>query len=971
MKLFSNLKSGFLRAAVVALLATPAAVSCFDPTELQEQIDMLVDKVYELETKLNNEIAALNAMIKGNAMISEVVVSAEGVTTIKLTTGAEFQLYPKQDMHSFITYMQASINGENVDCWAYIDEKGVKRYMRDSEGNPIPVAADTPEVVEIDGETYLLIGGEYYPLSGNSVFSDYELITDELTGEIYAVTFTFGEDMTFTVTVDGACRFSFVAATGGFGQTVIIKDYYVAYGLKEKVQIDTRGVVDYVLQIPDGWRVKEYEDIYMGTKYFEITAPSKALIESGVAVADGELKVVAVLEGGKATISKLYLTTSPFRTFDVSLGNVNAEMYNGLQKFVYGVCLKSQFDESVIFPEAEELLSAYSYPAGFGVTSDDLSASVAEVLGAEPVAGEEYVFWALPALYYETMDDAGYYLDQNTFVTKEFKYSSVKFEVSDIRFRDAQLSMEIVGADAYYMELVPASDFLMDDVLYCLDNRYYDPISTPMSYEGSIFDLTGIEAAPATAYVAWVALAENGKTYSEADVVVCEFSTLKLEAGASVKVAAGDMTVTAFDVVVPLTAAGAESIYYSFMTKSSASSYSDDEAKASYLFEKGASVKDTEVEVRLTDFVSKTKPSTSYVMMAVASDKDGKYGEVLTLEVATSEISYNDIVVDVTLEKNDPSNVVLGVSAKGATDFLYWVGRTADNTWKSTNYMGGQLETAEAYMYLNSDNYKITSVMEKYPLVDGKITLTDLTVDVDYVIVAMAKDADGVYSHGTMLKFVPNPVALGNVVTKDDPKWEAAKPTVTWIREKFQPSTGMMSGQYGCTVLLPENMTGYVLLATDNALCESDVAYELEREAKMIKVMVEADHRRDSDVPDPSIDPEDWPNYMWPDGSIFYHHEHGHPLFGYGVVWASREVHQALCGGDHEGVKPGKANGKDIDVTHVLLFNDGNPIEFRQPSAIGSTEEVVDKVYIVLQDLEGNCYETYVYDVPVEYFAQQ
>ena len=441
MKLFSNLKSGFLRAAVVALLATPAAVSCFDPTELQEQIDMLVDKVYELETKLNNEIAALNAMIKGNAMISEVVVSAEGVTTIKLTTGAEFQLYPKQDMHSFITYMQASINGENVDCWAYIDEKGVKRYMRDSEGNPIPVAADTPEVVEIDGETYLLIGGEYYPLSGNSVFSDYELITDELTGEIYAVTFTFGEDMTFTVTVDGACRFSFVAATGGFGQTVIIKDYYVAYGLKEKVQIDTRGVVDYVLQIPDGWRVKEYEDIYMGTKYFEITAPSKALIESGVAVADGELKVVAVLEGGKATISKLYLTTSPFRTFDVSLGNVNAEMYNGLQKFVYGVCLKSQFDESVIFPEAEELLSAYSYPAGFGVTSDDLSASVAEVLGAEPVAGEEYVFWALPALYYETMDDAGYYLDQNTFVTKEFKYSSVKFEVSDIRFRDAQLSM--------------------------------------------------------------------------------------------------------------------------------------------------------------------------------------------------------------------------------------------------------------------------------------------------------------------------------------------------------------------------------------------------------------------------------------------------------------------------------------------------------------------------------------------------
>ena len=971
MKIFSNFKSGLLRAVMVGCMAVPTAVSCFDPSGLQEQIDMLVDKVYELEEKLNKELDALKAMMSGNAMISEVIVSAEGITTIKLTSGAEFQLYPKQDMKSFITYMQASINGENVDCWAYIDEKGVKRYMRDAEGNPIPVAAETPKVVEIDGETYLVIGGVQYPLSGNSVFSDYELITDELTGEVYAVTFTFGEDMSFTVTVDGACGFSFVSATGGFGQTVIIKDYYVSYGLTEKVQIDPRGVVDYVLQVPDGWRVKEVEDVYMGAKYFAITAPSKALVESGVAEAEGDLKVVAVLEGGKATVSRLYLTTSPFSTFEVSLGNVEAKMNNGLQKFVYGVCTKAQFDESSIFAVAEGLLTEYSYPAGYGVTTYDLSATVAEVLGAEPVAGQEYVFWALPALYYETMDDAGYYVDANTFVTKEFKYSSVDFEISDIRFRDAKLTMEIAGADAYYMELVPATDFFMEDVLYCLNNRYYDPIATPMSYDGSIFELTGVEAAPATSYVAWVAIAEEGKTYTEADIVVCEFSTLKLEAGASVKVVAGDVNATALDIVVPMTAEGAESIYYSFMTKSSANSYADDEAKATYLFEKGASVKSTSVDARLTDFISKTKPATAYVMLAVASDKDGKYGEVLTLDVATSEITYNDITVNVELIANDPGNVVLGVSAKDAVDFIYWVGRTADNTWKSTNYLGGKLETAEAYMYLNSDNYKITSVMEKYPLVDGKITLTDLTVDVDYVIVAMAKDANGVYSHGTLLKFVPNPVALGNVVGKEDPRWAAATPTVTWLTDKFQPSTGMMSGQYGCTVLLPENMTGYVLLATDNALCESDVAYELEREAKMIKVMVEADHRRDSDIPDPAIDPEEWPNYMWPDGSIFFHHEHGHPLFGYGIIWANREVHQELCGGDHEGVKPGKANGKDIEVTHVLLFNDGNPIEFRQPSAIASTEEVVDKVYIVLQDLDGNCYETYTFDVPIEYYTAQ
>ena len=62
------------------------------------------------------------------------------------------------------------------------------------------------------------------------------------------------------------------------------------------------------------------------------------------------------------------------------------------------------------------------------------------------------------------------------------------------------------------------------------------------------------------------------------------------------------------------------------------------------------------------------------------------------------------------------------------------------------------------------------------------------------------------------------------------------------------------------------------------------------------------------------------------------------------------------------------AGGTVIEVNNVILYNDGSTIEFRQPQAIASKEEVIDKVYIVCQDLDGNCYETYVYDVPFEYF---
>ena len=67
MKLLSNFKSGLLKAMVAAFAICPAAVSCYDDSALQEQIDMLVDKVYELETRLTSEIEALQNMLKGKA----------------------------------------------------------------------------------------------------------------------------------------------------------------------------------------------------------------------------------------------------------------------------------------------------------------------------------------------------------------------------------------------------------------------------------------------------------------------------------------------------------------------------------------------------------------------------------------------------------------------------------------------------------------------------------------------------------------------------------------------------------------------------------------------------------------------------------------------------------------------------------------------------------------------------------------
>lgn len=968
-----NLKTFFNsigKSAIALAIAFSAVVSCADYTsdienlrdELKGELELVINKLYELEQKMNSEIQALKDMLAGKLLITSVKTDSQtGITTVNLSNGTSFELLPEKDLKSFVTYITLS---DGIDYWAYIDENGKKQLFLDENGEAVPVLAEIPEVVVKDGETWIVVGGVEYPLAGNSVFSDYELIKDELTGEIYAVTFTFGEEMSFTVTVDGAAGFFFVKPSGW--STVAISDYFVPLGMTERVQVDARGVVDYVLQIPDGWRVKEYKDVFMGALYFDITAPSQELVESGMAASEGDLKVVAVLEGGKATVAKLYLSSEPFKEFSVSLGKATVKMYNGLQKFVYGVCTASSYNEDTIFKTAESLLDAYEYPAGYGVSDFDLDGeSLSEIAGRTLTAGNQYVFWAIPALYYSTDEESGYYLKEGTFTYQTATYSSVKFEVGNASTRDAQLDMELKGVGSYYTELLPKAEFMIEDVVYNLNNSgYYTARTTPKTFSGSVFEFAGVKAEQATEYVAWLAVAEDGKTYTAADVVVCEFSTLNLVAGSSVKVEASAAEETVSDVSISLTAAGAEKIYYSYVTTAVAKTLATDDDKADYLFVNGVAVEGETVEAKATDVIE-VKPATSYVFLAVATDASGKYSEVVTVECKTKAIEFNDLKVVLSLEKNDPGNVVVSISAEGAVDYLYWIGRTADNIWKSANYLGGSAGKAQNYMYANAGHERFTSVMEAYPVVDGTITMNDLVANVGYVIVAMAKDKDGMYSKATALRFTPRDVAIGEVVLSSDPKWEAARPTIEWIPSKFEPSTGMMSGRYAYYVTIPSGFTGYVLAGTDDYLTEGNPQLKLSVEDRILKIIEYTDKHKDSDY---IVDYDLWGEKGWPYGSEFYSFEHGDPLFGNVVIWASKEFHDSVCDCGHPYVGTGVYNNVEVEVQFMLHLNDGTPVEMRQPYAVGSKTKVVDKVFVVCQDLDGNCYEPFVIDVPVEYF---
>ncbi len=965
----SSIWKGILKAFCLALVAFPMAVSCdkYDDSELRDKIEDLVDMIYNLEQRLNSEIKTLQDMFEGGIRITELETSEDGTTTIKFSNKETITLFSKNDLKSFVTY----INDNGVYYWAYIDEDGKKVCFLDQEGMSIPVSAEQPKVIVRDDETYLVIGGVEYPLSGNSVFSDYELVKDENSGEVYAVTFTFGEDMTFTVTVDGASGFFFMLP--GLQKTVI-DNYYVGIGRTADVLIETRGVVDYVLQIPDGWRIKESENSSMGEKYLSISAPSKAMLETGVAAADGELKVVAVLEGGKATVAKLYLSTTPFKEVSVTLEGATAKKYNGLQKFVYGLCKSSEYDEKSLLETAKTLLDKHEYPKGYGISDYDLNAiSLAEILDEDLVPKTNYTFWVLP-IFYDDSKDGNIYVEEGNFYNVTAKFTALEFEIRNIKFKDADLFLTIEGTDSYYAGMSLKGDFYVDDVVMHANNGVHKERTT-LTYNASAFTFFEMTPQPATEYVAWLVLAEEGKTYTAADVMVKEFSTGDYTySSEAVKVVADPITADVLEITAKLTAQGAENIYYAYLAPNEAKGKTTNEERFQYLLTKGKKGSAPVLEAKASECGVKMAPEKALVLFAAAVNSDGEYNDVIAVDCMTTSIPHNNLKVNISMALNSPKKIELNISTTGGeeTGYLYWVGKTAESFWKSSTYLGGSAESAHVYMFLNSTNSRFANIAAKYPIVNGKITITDHTVDESYVIVAMAKDKDGVYSYATEFKFTPHIANIGNIVLSSDAKWEAARPTVAFKEELFDPNFGDY-GFYVYDITLPAGYTAYILSGTD-AYFEGDISLE----DKILEIIKYADSRKDdTHVIDEAKDKE----FGYPHGWAVTSYKHGSPGSGTFVVWASQEFHDSVCtyndgekcGGNYtEEVYRTDNNGNQVLLPweNKIHINDGKPITVSMPNGISDKTQVVNKVYVVCQDQNHNCYEPFVFDVPYEYFIK-
>lgn len=800
----------------------PALTSCYDDQPLWDKLNSLEAKVDSLVNDLNSQAEALSALMTDGSTIASCTKNDDGSYLVKLSDGTEFTVLPKNaDASALVSVVEV----EGVRCWATYGADGELVALRDAAGKAIPV--DLAVSVSIkDGKYCLVIGGKEYETGYDaedvvSVFSSCTPHTDA-SGQVYAMTFTFGDGHQVTVTVDGYRGVIFKMANAG--SNLPVSEYFVDFGTKQTFLMELDDVVDYVMQIPDGWRVKEYVDELTGESFIDITAPSEETIAAGAAVASGDLKVVSVVEGGKATVTKLVLSTDPFKTYNISATKAVFEPFNGIQKVAYGMMALDEYDKESLLAKVNELLkSSADLPAGYSIAEGGIDKTLADIYGKELTDDGEYVFWAIPALYSEG-DNAGYYVVESMLRTRVLAPISASFEVSAITVLDADVRVNVKGTLSTYAGVSPKSETVLEEIVYQINNKSIDPTNV-LSYDGAASSFpTGeelMELNPNTSYVLWVVPVEADKeTYSSTDVIYTEFKTLDVQPGGSLALTAGSFTIGSSSISAPLSSTGAAMIYYAYFSDSegkrisqadNASKMEKIQSASNFTAVRAASA------VATVEFV---KPETTMWLFAVAVGPDGKYGEVLSRSATTSAVTFNSLTVKVEELSLSAKEAKFKVTVDGGepSDYIYWCGKITDPFWLYEEFSDGTRGGAENYMAANPDAEQIRNSMKANGQIneDGILTISDFDLASTYVLLVLAEDEDGLYSKAGYKKFDTPAADLGDMVTSGTELWNTTKQWIednlVWDEESFEAAAGSGQGSaaYAFDIKIPTDLTAFI-----------------------------------------------------------------------------------------------------------------------------------------------------------------
>lgn len=854
MQFFKKLASGSM---ILAVMASSILTSCYGDefAALEDRVENIENRLTVLEQKLNDDLSALKTLLEGQINVLAGKVDAlitisscekqnDGSHKVTLSDGTVFTVYPEYEADH--TGLVTTTKLGDVLYWA-VYEDGKPVVVTDENGSPIPVVDVVPQV-SVDEETgYVQIsfdGGENWIGVGYDepcVFADAEVVTNELDGMPMYVTLTLADGNTITVTIDGAATFMF----GNPYMGGVTKIQYIGYGETTAISVMAMGIEDWVKEIPAGWKIEENTQYLAeyGQAEFYVTAPSAEAIASGAAVAEGDLKVLAVAQGGKSITASVKLTTLPFKTVAAAKGNLTVEMNNGLAGYLVGVTPVADFDADAIKAELKAVVEYYEefenwygdimkeypwspwYTKDTPTTLDDhyMDGSVEDYpiadLGIELVDGEMYVVWvAALNMWYDNITYAQGYTVGDIASTP---YLNAFVNVADpvVTFNDIQIEAEFIGVTAFYggfEEQYPGYPTTIQDVVMNINDSFNYGGPSPIYvndeytegwndgvYTGDPNTLVGgwQSIEPGKDYFLYIIPAVEGKTeYTVNDVYWFEFTTESLMAGGTLVPVAGEATVDYKMISVPLTAEGAVYMYYKFEDPNMVPTIAD---KQAYLLENGTMKKGETT----TASIANINPGQTKTLLAMAVDQYGFYGDVYVQEYTSKTMEYATAKVVAEVQGEPSTTGLVKISCEAEVDTYYYA-YLQQSAWQWTNasYFGGSAETASAFIALTPNSYLLKKVTPANLPAEG-IAMESLTIGSPYVFVVSAKLTDGSFTAATVVNFTPS-MDLGNFVYATDDNgnenaaWLAAKPTVTTNIETVGDFTTV-----SWTVAVPEGFT--------------------------------------------------------------------------------------------------------------------------------------------------------------------
>ena len=276
------------------LLILSGAISCtFDDTELQNSIDDLTARIEALENfqeQVQGDIASLQeiiAKLQSSVTVNNVVETENGYT-INFSDGTSVTISNGKDGMTPPSITVVEEGGTYY--WAYENADGTTEFIRDGDGNKIPVTGEAPQV-RINEET----GNWEISTDGGQTWEDTEVKAEGSDGDSFFKNVYSENGILYLVLSDGTTIQVPMTAGLAFDFRTEEAILYFEAGESKTLDYTMSGQESVTITKPDGWRASiEAEGLV-------ITAP---VAENEFAETEGVISVILISANGQSFMAE-------------------------------------------------------------------------------------------------------------------------------------------------------------------------------------------------------------------------------------------------------------------------------------------------------------------------------------------------------------------------------------------------------------------------------------------------------------------------------------------------------------------------------------------------------------------------------------------------------------------------------------------------------------------------------------------